>query len=305
MQKYTLAAFNGQFPDDNACLDFLFRKRWPSGVFCQICQRIAKHHRIAGRKTYGCQFCGAEVSPAAGTIFHKSPTPLRSWFYAMFLMASTRTGISAMQLKRELGVTYKTAWRMFTQIRMLMAEDAMSFIGEVEADETYIGGKRQGKRGRGAAGKTPVFGLVERGGKAYTEVTPDVKAKTLLPIIQEHIPAVPGTIVYTDELRSYGRLGKLGYAHETVQHAARQYVNGSAHVNSVESLWSNTKRGIDGVHHSVSPKYLQHYLDSYTFRFNHRNDDAPMFVTLMNRISVCVGPKDVMHDQGDVQISPA
>ena len=284
MRKYTLNAFNAQFPDDDSCLAFLFRKRWPSGVFCQTCRRIAKHHRIGGRKTYGCQFCGSEVSPAADTIFHKSPTPLRSWFYAIFLMAQTRTGISAKQLQRELGVTYKTAWRMFTQIRTLMAENGMSLFGEVEADETYIGGKRRGKRGRGAAGKTVVIGLVERGGRAITQVTPDVKAKTILPIIQEHIPLTPGTTIYTDELHSYDSLGKLGYAHETVQHAARKYVNGSAHVNNVESLWSNTKRGIDGVHHSVSPKYLQLYLDSYTFRFNHRNDDAPMFVTLVDRL---------------------
>ena len=284
MRKYTLKAFNTQFPDDDSCLAFLFRKRWPNGVCCQTCIRITKHHRIGGRKTYGCQFCGSEVSPAADTIFHKSPTPLRSWFYAIFLMASTRTGISAKQLERELGVTYKTAWRMFTQIRTLMAESGMSLFGAVEADETYIGGKRPGKRGRGAEGKTVVFGMVERGGRAVTQVTPDVKAKTLLPIIQEHIPTDKDTIIYTDELRSYGSLSRLGYAHETVQHSARQYVDGTAHVNNVESLWSNTKRGIDGVHHSVSPKYLQHYLDSYTFRFNHRNDDTPMFVTLMDRL---------------------
>ena len=145
-----------------------------------------------------------------------------------------------------------------------------------------------GKRGRGAAGKTVVFGMVERGGKAYTQVTPDVKAKTLLPIIQEHIPTAPSTVIYTDELRSYGALGKLGYAHETVQHAAKQYVSGSAHVNTVESLWSNIKRGIDGVNHSVTPRYLQSYLDSYVWRYNHRKDDAPMFQTLLGRFSSSV-----------------
>ncbi len=284
MDKFTLKDFNTQFPNDDACLDWLKDYLYPNGIFCDTCQKTTKHHRDAKRPSYSCDLCGNHVHPTADTIYHKSPTPLRSWFYAVFLMSTTRTGISAKQLERELGVTYKTAWRMFTKIREMMAEGHATFSGAIEADETYIGGKRPGKPGRGAAGKTIVFGMVERGGKAYTEVTPDVKANTLLPIIQEHIPAAPGTIIYTDELRSYGRLGKLGYAHETVQHAAKQYVNGSAHVNTVESLWSNTKRGIDGVHHSVSPKYLQHYLDSYTFRYNHRSDTTPMFLSLLGQV---------------------
>lgn len=284
MDKFTLKDFNTQFPDDNACLEWLKNYLYPNGILCENCQKVTKHHRDAKRPSYSCDLCGNHVHPTADTIYHKSPTPLRSWFYAVFLMSTTRTGISAKQLQRELGVTYKTAWRMFTKIREMMNEGHASLFGAVEADETYIGGKRPGRRGRGAAGKTVVFGMVERGGKAYTEVTPDVKAKTILPIIQEHIPAAPNTTIYTDELHSYDRLGKLGYAHETVQHAAKQYVNGSAHVNNVESLWSNTKRGIDGVHHSVSPKYLQHYLDSYTFRFNHRNDKQPMFVAILRQV---------------------
>lgn len=283
MRKYTKATLDREFPTDATCLDFLFKARWPNGVTCKKCGKITKHFRISGRKVYGCEFCGSQVSPTSHTIFHKSELPLRSWFYAIFLMAQTRTGIASMQLERELGVNHRTALRMFRQIRGLMGDGKATLFGAVEADETYVGGKHPGKPGRGAAGKTVVFGMVERGGKAFTQVTPDVKAKTLLPIIQEHIPAVPGTIIYTDELRSYGRLGKLGYAHATVQHAARQYVNGSAHVNTVESLWSNTKRGIDGVNHSVSPKYLQSYLDSYVFRYNHRKDDAPMFQTLLGK----------------------
>jgi len=247
---------------------------------------VTPHYRIKERKSYSCQFCGALVSPTAKTIFHKSELPLRSWFYAIFLMAQTKTGIASMQLERELGVKRRTALRMFRQIRSLMGNGNASLFGAVEADETYIGGKHPGKPGRGAGGKTIVFGMVERGGKAYTEVAPDVKAKTLLPIIQEHIPTAPGTVIYTDELRSYGRLGKLGYAHETVQHAAGQYVNGFAHVNTMEGLWSNTKRGIDGVNHSVTPRHLQSYLDSYIWRYNHRKDDAPMFQTLLGKAAL-------------------
>ena len=203
----------------------------------------------------------------------------------MYLMASTRTGISAKQLERELGVTYKTAWRFFTQIRKLMANETASLFGEVEVDETYVGGKRPGKRGRGAAGKTIVMGMVQRKGRAIVQVTPDVKAKTLLPIIQEHIPTAPGTIIYTDELHSYDRLTRMGYAHETIQHTAKEYVNGTAHVNNIEGLWSNVKRGIDGVHHAVSPKYLQAYLDAYVFRFNRRYNDDPMYEAMAERIA--------------------
>ena len=281
MEKYTIESFRNQFPNDDACLDFLKESRWPDGITCSTCKRVTKHFRISGRKCYGCEFCGTQIYPTAGTIFHKSPTPLLSWFHAIFLMASTRTGISAKQLERELGVTYKTAWRMFDKIRKLMSQDDVILWGEVEVDETYIGGRRPGKRGRGAAGKSVVAGIVERKGQAVVKVVPDVKAETLLPMIQEHVP--PGATVYTDELKSYRRLSSLGYAHKTIQHQAKEYVVGRTHTNNIEGMWSNVKRGIDGVNHAVSPRYLQSYLDAYVFRFNHRSDETPMFVQLLGR----------------------
>jgi transposase len=284
MKTYTIKEFEKQFPDDNTCLDYLFKARYPKGVSCPKCQRVTKYYRIANRKVYSCEFCGNHISPTAGTIFHKSGTPLRSWFHAIFLMASTKTGISAKQLERELGVTYKTAWRMFKQIRRLMNEHIAPLTGQVEVDETYIGGKRAGKRGRGASGKTVVMGMVERNGNAIAKVVPDVKARTLLPMIEQRIAKENKTVVFTDELPSYGRIEKLGYSHEVVQHAAKQYVRGNAHVNTVESLWSTIKRGIDGVNHSVSPLHLQSYLDSYVFRYNHRKDCQPMFLSLLSRI---------------------
>ena len=283
MEKYTIKSFDKQFPNDDACLDFLKNARWPDGITCAKCDRTTKHFRISGRKVYGCEFCGSHVSPTADTIFHKSSTSLRSWFHAMFLMASTRTGISAKQLEREIGVTYKTAWRMFTQIRKLMAQGDIVLVGEVEVDETYIGGRRPGKRGRGAEGKTIVAGMVQRGGPAVVKVVPNVKARTLLPMIQEHVPT--GQTVYTDEMLSYNRLSRLGYMHETVQHSAKQYVVGRVHTNNIEGMWSNVKRGIDGVNHAVSPKYLQGYLDAYVYRFNHRSDVTPMFVQLLERVA--------------------
>ena len=283
MKKYTIKQFNAHFPDEGACLEFIKNARWSDGILCARCNRVTKHFRIVGRKVYSCEFCGTHVSPTADTIFHKSSTPLRSWFHAMFLMASTRTGISAKQLEREIGVTYKTAWRMFTQIRKPMAQGDITLFGEVEVDETYIGGRRPGKRGRGSAGKTIVAGMVERGGQAVVKVVPDVKARTPVPMIREHIPV--GQIIYTDEMLSYNRLSSLGYFHETIQHQAKQYVAGRVHTNNIEGMWSNVKRGIDGVHHAVSPKHLQGYLDSYVYRFNHRDAAASMFEQLLGRVS--------------------
>ncbi len=282
MKTYTIKDFEKQFPTDDACLDFLKQARFPKGIFCPKCQKVTTHYRITGRKVYSCEFCGTHVSPTAGTIFHKSNTPLRSWFHAMFLMASTKTGISAKQLQRELGVTYKTAWRMFNEIRKLMAENVNPLTGQVEVDETYVGGKRAGRRGRGAQGKTVVMGMTEREGSAIAKVVPNVKARTLLPMIAKHISN--NSTIFTDELPSYNQIARLGYAHEIVQHAAKQYVFGIAHVNTIESLWSTIKRGIDGVNHSVSPLYLQSYLDSYVYRYNHRKDEQPMFQSLLNQI---------------------
>ena len=179
MNKYTIADFNKQFPDDNACLDWLRHKLYPQKIFCRKCHKSTKHFRIANRKVYSCDICGHQVSPTAGTIFHHSSTPLCLWFYAIYLMSMTRCGISAKQIQRELGVTYKTAWRMFNQIRTLLNEDTKPLTKEVEVDETYIGGKRQGKRGCGAEGKSVVFGMAQRKGNVSAIVT-DLPAPKLM-----------------------------------------------------------------------------------------------------------------------------
>src|SRR5438552_2094722 len=149
MRKFTVWDFNRLFPDDDACLDFILSGIYPDGVTCRKCQKVTKHHRLSTRKAYSCQVCGTHVYPLAGTIFAKSETPLKSWFYAMYLMASTRCGISAKQLERELGVTYKTAWRMFDQVRKLLDESTTARLrGVVEIDEALVGGKqRRGLKG--------------------------------------------------------------------------------------------------------------------------------------------------------------
>jgi transposase len=288
VQKFTIRDFEREFPDDDVCLEWLKNHLHPEGIFCKKCLRITKHHRVSSRRSYSCDYCGNHVHPTAGTIYHKSSTPLRLWFYAIYLMASTRCGIAAKQLQRELGVTYKTAWRMFTQIRKMLAEDRDPFSGEVEVDETYVGGKRSGgKRGRGAPGKTIVAGVVEREGGIVAEVVPDVRKRTMEPIIEASV--AKGATVYTDELKSYGGLAGRGFAHEAVNHSAGLYVAGRAHTNTVEGFWSLLKGGLRGVYRSVSPKYLQSYVDEYAFRYSHRKDSAPMFMIFLRQTQVISG----------------
>src|ERR1700730_17677133 len=147
-ERFTFKDFERMFPTDDACLDWLRDHLYPEGIFCKLCQTTRKHHRVAARKSYSCDFCGHHVHPTAGTIFHKSSTSLRTWFHAIYLMASTRCGISAKQIERQTGVTYKTAWRMFTQIRKLLKDDTGPLGGQVEMDETYDGGKLKYGTGR-------------------------------------------------------------------------------------------------------------------------------------------------------------
>lgn len=284
-QKYTIRDFNREFPDDDSCLEWLVQNRWPDGIYCDKCEQVRKHHKVTGRPVYACDYCGSHVSPMAGTIMEKSSTPLRFWFHAMFLMASTRCGISAKQLEREIGVTYKTAWRMFTLIRSTLTEDFNMEGSSVEVDESFFGGKAKNMHkavrerritGRGASGKTAVMGMVNReSGKVIARVVPDVKAETILPIITEKV--MPASMVYSDEASQYTQLPGMGYHHKRVHHAANVYVVADAHTNSIEGFWSLVKRGIGGVNHAVSAKYLQAYVNEYAFRYSHRNQAEPMF----------------------------
>ena len=160
MQKFSVKDFNKKFPDEDTCLEYLRRKLYPNKIFCTNCRKSTKHHKITGRRQYACQECGKHFAPTAGTIFHKSSTPLTTWFYVIYLMAQTRGGISAKQIQRETSVTYKTAWRMCNEIRKRLDEGISPFGGEVKVDDSCFGGRKHGKRGRGADGKTPVLGMV-------------------------------------------------------------------------------------------------------------------------------------------------
>lgn len=291
MQRYTFKDFENDFPNDDACLEWLKNYLYPDGIFCETCKAITKHHKVASRKSYSCQHCGHHVHPTANTIYHKSSTSLKTWFHAIYLMASTRCGISAMQLMRETGVTYKTAWRMFKQIRLMLDEDRDPFAGEVEADESFFGGKaknmhkhiRERKiQGRGAVGKTTVAGVLQRNGAVVAKVVSNRDTETLIPFLEERV--LPASMVFTDEFKSYDQLESKGYAHKRVHHSANVYVKGDAHTNGIEGFWSLVKNGIRGVNHSVSAKYLQMYLDEYAFRYNRRHDTTPMFDSILKQV---------------------
>jgi len=192
--RYTVADFNSEFPNDGACLEHIKEQRWPGGVTeCAKCGVERKHYRVTGRTAYACDHCGNHIYPLAGTVFEKTTTSLKTWFYAMYLMGSTRCGISAKQIQRETGVTYKTAWRMFRQIRSLLSEDGLQLEGStVEMDETYMGGKRhdgrRGRPGRGDRKHKCVVGMVERGGgRVRAVVATDATRKSLHGIAKEYI----------------------------------------------------------------------------------------------------------------------
>jgi len=286
--KFTFKDFEKMFPTDDACLDWLRDHLYPEGIYCQKCKTTRKHHRVTKRKSYSCDYCGLHVHPTAGTIFHKSSTSLKTWFHAIYLMASTRCGVSAKQIERQTGVTYKTAWRMFRQIRRLLEDQTGPLGGAVEMDETYVGGRRDktpGRPGPTDRTKKAVVGMVERGGRVKAMTVESVGSATLLNIAAEHI--LPASTVYTDEFRSYDALALMpkGYTHRRIKHSAKVYVVGDIHTNSVEGFWSLIKGGIRGVYHSVSHKYLQMYLDEYSFRYNHRFSVEPMFQIFLRQIA--------------------
>ncbi len=273
--SYNFKDFDAQFPDDAACLAFIFKARFANHV-CECGKRDCFHRRTK-RRAYQCAFCGAQIYPTAGTIFEKSETSLKSWFFAIFLFSKSKNGVAAKELERQLGVTYKTAHRMGHKIRELMAGKGNPLAGIVEADETYIGGKRKGF-GRGPTGKIPVIGAVERRGEVRATVVTNANAGNAMNHIRQHVETTAQVV--SDESPIYNYTAKFGFKHVRVNHSAGEYVNGRVHTNTIEGFWSQLKRSLDGTHHSVSRKYLQNYVDEFAFRYN-RRFDGEMFSSLV------------------------
>ncbi len=274
----SITRFIKQYPTDESCLEGIMKLRYGGTTLnCPKCQQNARFYRVKRERAYICQHCKYQLFPCVGTPMERSRTSLQKWFIAIHLFCTSRHGVAAKELQRQLGVTYKTAWRMAHEIRKFMAEvdNEWPLDGDVEADETYIGGKRPGKRGRGAAGKTVVFGMLERGGDVMTKVVPDVKMRTLQPIVVENVKA--GSTIHTDELRSYKGLDKSGYDHMTVNHGAGQYVRLNSHVNSIEGFWARLKLSIRGTHVHVSGKHLWKYVKEFEYRYNRRNRPESIF----------------------------
>lgn len=238
--------------------------------------------------SYSCGICRTQVYPLAGTIFHKTTTPLRIWFYVMWVMIKTRSGISARQIMRETGVTYKCAFRMCHQLRKLMADDGDPLKGITESDETYIGGKGINKRfvpDFAEKQKEIVMGILERGGKIHLRHIPNTGKWTMLKHIKENVKT--DATIYTDQLPAYTQLKYHGYNHSSVNHKETYVIKGTdIHTNSIEGFWSIFKRGVEGVYTHISPKYLQNYADEYGFRYGNRNIGDGMFYEMLKQTGV-------------------
>lgn len=287
----SMVEFMRLYPDDSACLDKLWRERYaPDGhhTECPKCERERKFHRTKTRASYTCDSCGHHLHPMAGTIFEKSTTALQLWFYAIYLMGSTRCGISAKQLERELGVTYKTAHRMFKKIRTELMNDEGDepLSGEVEADETGWGGKPRTKLTQSEAAirrerKATVLGMVERGGRVRVRVVPSRRGDGFSREVRANIN--PDAILYTDDWVAYKPLSDDFADHRVINHSAGSYVEGTTHTNTIEGFFGNMKTGMRGAYKKVSREYLQSYVDEYAWRHNARRKPGSLFDQLLAR----------------------
>jgi len=287
---FSVRDFFQRFPDDEACLTHIMEVRFGMKHVCRKCGVDSTFHRMTERRAFACASCGDHVYPTAGTVFEDTRTPLQLWFYAIYLFVTTRHGVSGKELQRQLGVTYKTAWRMGMKIRELIGGvDGFEMLaGHVELDEAYVGGRRKGKRGRGAEGKTVVMGMKERGGKVRTEVIPNVKKDTLRGVVLRNVET--GATVSTDELMSYGLLEDDGYTHGRVKHSEKEWAvydyrtDETYSTNNVESFWKLFKASVRSTHIHVSSKYMDRYLNEFAFRSNHRERQNAMFDLIVSRV---------------------
>jgi transposase-like protein len=266
-----------RFGSEDRCHAYLEELRWPDGVRCPRCDSD-KISRIKARRQFDCDGCRYQFSVRVGTLFHDSKLPLWKWFLAVYVMGESKKGVSANQLKRMLGVSYKTAWYLCHRIRSAMHDESGEMLhGIVEADETYVGGKAGGFSSRKEAArhrrdnKTVVLGAVERGGRVRLRVAPDATSESVKGFLKDVVHD-DAEAIYTDSHRSYRGIGDHNTKHEYVDHSRDEWVRGQIHTNTVESVWSLFDRSVIGAYHKLSVKHLPAYLDEAAFRWNNRTN---------------------------------
>jgi transposase-like protein len=269
-----------KFPDEQSCIEHLEALRWNGKVVSPF-DKDSQVYKCKGTK-YKCKNTGKYFNVKTNTVFEDTKIPLQKWFMALYVFSSHKKGISSHQLAKDISVTQKTAWFLLHRLRYAFNHPNFKVMltGEIEADETYIGGeyknkhidnKLEGTQGRSLADKSAVFGIIERGGNIIAEKVDNVRKETLQSIINDKV--LIGSTISTDEWYAYNRLDK-SYNHKVVNHGAKEYVNQMAHTNNMECFWSHLKRGIDGIYHWVSKDHLQSYIDEFTLRFNTRHDST-------------------------------
>lgn len=291
LMKYTLKDLQRDFPDEDACLQWLVDWMHPQGITCKNCHKVTKHHKLKSRRSYSCDVCGNHFHPTAGTVCHNSHVPLTDWFYAIYLMGTNKAGTPATQLQRELGCTYATAWRMMHQIRKMMAPSEAPLSGEVEIDETYLhpnvykrssAQRRYGFRQGGQRTGEILFGAVERGGAVKVYHVRTAGARVLMPLIEKHISK--GTLIHTDSYAAYQTLPKRGYSHLKTNHSLLEFWREDSSTQNIENVWSTMKPRWKGTFKYISPQHLQAYANEFAFRYSNRNKPS-MFWALMCQIS--------------------
>lgn len=278
------------FSDPDVCTEFVASLRWPNGPVCPRCEGT-EHSYLKTRRLWKCKACKYQFSVKVGSIFEDSPIPLDKWLASIWMIANAKNGISSYELGRGVGLTQKSAWFVLQRIRLAMQSETFERLtGEVEVDETFIGGhgifmhrdRRRKLKGPGPVDKTAVMGVLNRGGEVRAMVVPDTKKRTLQAHVRQNVE--PGAAVFSDSSYSYVGL-EDNYDHATVDHAV-EYVNGRVHTNGLENFWSLLKRGLKGTYVSVEPFHLFRYLDEQVFRFNARKDnDLGRFVTVVARVA--------------------
>lgn len=279
--RYTYKDLQKQFPDDDACLQFIFEN-----LHSKECSCGGTYSKLKDRRQYQCSKCRYQIAPTAGTIFHKSVTPLTDWFYALFIFSNAKSSISASELSRQLGVTYKCAWRILKQIRTALQQNNDKLDGDVETDTAYFGGRfRSGtynKRQKEAIkAKSIVMGAISRDGEARIKVVPDASAVTHHAFLEQNIAKTARLM--TDDGTIYWNSAKE-YNREAVNHNKKEYARGDVHINNIEMFWGHMKRSIKGTHKTISKAYLQSYLDTFAFHYNNRHSDTDRFAVLLGTL---------------------